>query len=90
MDTIHFKKFWTLLKDVEKNTPFEYKVDNWEEELDSYCRDPDKALEALERRANVFKNFTKVNNIKSLIRSNEISFKNTINKKLICLTRFIF
>ena len=47
------------MKDVEKNTPYEYKVDNWEEELDSYCRDPDKALEALERRANVFKNFTK-------------------------------
>ena len=59
MDTIHFKKFWTLLKDVEENTPYEYKVDNWEEELDSYCRDPNKALEALERRANVFKNFRK-------------------------------
>ena len=59
MDTTHFKKFWTLLKDVEENTPFEYKVDNWEEELDSYCRDPNEALEALERRANVFKNFTK-------------------------------
>ena len=27
MDTTHFKKFWTLLKDVEENTPFEYKVD---------------------------------------------------------------
>ena len=59
MDTIHFKKFWTLLKDVEKNTPYEYKVDNWEEELNSYCRDPDKALEALERRSIVFKNFRK-------------------------------
>ena len=59
MDTTHFKKFWTLLKDVEENTPFEYKVDNWEEELDSYCRDPDKALEALERRAIIFKNFRK-------------------------------
>ncbi len=59
MDTTHFKKFWTLLKDVEENTPYEYKVDNWEEELDAYCRDPNKALEALERRANVFKNFRK-------------------------------
>ena len=59
MDTIHFKKFWTLLKDVEVNTPYEYKVDNWEECLDSYCRDPNEALEALERRANVFKNFRK-------------------------------
>ena len=29
----------------------------------------------------LFKNFTKVNNIKSLIRSNEISFINTINKR---------
>ena len=59
MDTTHFKKFWTLLKDVEENTPFEYKVDNWEEELDSYCRDPNKALEALERRAIIFENFRK-------------------------------
>ena len=59
MDTTHFKKFWTLLKDVEENTPYEYKVDNWEECLDSYCRDPNEALEALERRANVFKNFRK-------------------------------
>jgi hypothetical protein len=47
------------LKDVEKNTPFEYKVDNWEECLNAYCRDPVKELEALERRANVFKNFRK-------------------------------
>ena len=46
MDTIHFKKFWTLLKDVEENTPYEYKVDNWEECLDSYCRHPNEALEA--------------------------------------------
>ncbi len=36
MDTTHFKKFWTLLKDVKENTrPYEYKVDNWEESLDS-------------------------------------------------------